>query len=384
MTKNGVLWQLVNSPMSFRQQPHWILGDPDGRRVADYRAAAEQCGMQRPHCVGWIDVMNEGIDALHQIPCHSRLRIDSFGQDQNVIASLIRHGGGSEFPQMGEILSLDHQHMGICRVLRDLNDWSVSRPDVELDQQPSEIEAMFDKWATHHKMSPHRPETTRLPTDPPACIKTLAAFVDDCGGRVFVKPQYASSASGVCCYRVSNHRQQLIAPIEIVRDSGHVRLFNSLRVRSYTSPRDIQDIFSVLAPQGMIAEAAVNKARVDGDRFDLRVVVIGGRADHVIARQSASPITNLHLGNARASLDCVQQAVGLGRLQACQHLALHAASCFPGTLYCGVDILLPRSGAPLVCEVNAFGDFLPDLIAAGQTVYEAILKSSHRNREVSV
>ncbi len=139
-------------------------------------------------------------------------------------------------------------------------------------------------------------------------------------------------------FRVSKERKQLIAPIEIERDANRVRLFNSLRVRSYTNPRDIEDIFTVLAPQGMIAEVAVNKARVDGDRFDLRIVVIAGRADHVVARQSSSPITNLHLGNARASLVRVEEAVGTYRLHECRQLALRTTELFPRALYFGVDI----------------------------------------------
>jgi hypothetical protein len=334
----------------------------------------------------WIDLINEGASLLDRIPVGSRLRIDSFGQRTEVIASLIRHGGGLHFPQFGQILALDSQYSGLCRVLRVIDDWLVSRPDIEPDQQPGEIEVMFDKWATHNRIArngslSYRPQTTLLPTDLHGFWEVLLPLVRSCGGRVFVKPRYASSASGVCYFRVSNGRQQLIAPIELNRDLGGLRLFNSLLVRSYTSLRDIQDIFSVLAPQGMIAEVAVNKARVDGDRFDLRVVVIDGRADHVVARQSTSTITNLHLGNARASLRSVEEAVGVDRIQACRQLALRAAEYFPGARYCGVDIFLPRTGSPLVGEVNAFGDFLPGLIAGGRSVYQAILQLTQQKQE---
>ncbi len=387
---NGVSWQSVNKSMSVREQTHWIVGDPQSRRVSDYRETAVQLGLPAPRCIDWIDLINDGSDLLNRIERGSRLRIDSFGQRTEVIASLISHGGGLEFPQVGQILSLHHQYSGLCRILRVLNDWSITRPDIEFDQQPSEVEVMFDKWTTHLRFAAsgelrsHRPRTTLLPTEPSDFWEILQPFIQSCGGRVFVKPRFASSASGVCCYRVCKDRQQLIAPIEIDRDLGRVRLFNSLRVRSYTSLRDIQDIFGVLAPQGMIAEAAVNKARVDGDRFDLRVVVINGKADHVVARQSTSPITNLHLGNARASLHSVEEAVGGDRVQDCRQLAVRAADLFPGALYCGVDILLPRTGLPLVCEVNAFGDFLPGLIAGGRSVYQAILNSRRQSREALV
>ncbi|TWU17853.1 STM4014 family protein [Allorhodopirellula heiligendammensis] len=354
---------------------HWVIADPTSQRFTDYCVAAESSGLPRPICVDWIDLIEHGTDILDDISVNARLRIDSFGQRGEVIAALIRHGAGTLVPRDGEIQSLDAQYAGLCRVLRAIADWSTRRTDVRLDQDPREVAVMFDKWASHHRVVPDRPNTILLPSEPRELNETLLPFVDECGGRVFVKPRYASSASGVGCYRVSGHRQQLIAPIEIVRDSEGVRLFNSLRVRSFTDARDIQDIFSVLIPQGMIAEAAVNKARVYGDRFDLRIVVVSGQADHVVVRQSPSPITNLHLGNRRGSLNSVRDVVGTRRLRDCQELALHAASQFPRTLYCGVDILVPRRGKPLVCEVNAFGDFLPNFVVGGKTVYQAIVQA---------
>jgi hypothetical protein len=365
-------------------RPHWVIGDPAGRRVAMYRAAAEACGLPMPECVDWIDLIERGCKTLEKIPVGARLRIDSFGDRQEALEALIRLGGGDQSPQRGEIRSLSEQYVGMCHALRTLDDWASSRTDVMLDQSPREIEVMFDKWATHHRMLPHRPATILLPETIEELNDVLMPFINECGGRVFVKPQYASSASGVCCYRLLKDRQQLIAPIELVREDGEVRLFNSLRVRSFTDPRDIRDIFSRLIPQGTIAEVAVNKARVDGDRFDLRVVVIDGQADHVVVRQSASPMTNLHLGNRRGTLEAVADAVGSDRLQACRDLALQAASRFPETLYCGVDILLPRRGEPLVCEVNAFGDFLPNVIAGGRSVYEAILLADTQAQQVLV
>lgn len=383
MTTNGDSLQSVNSPMSLSSnefenhavttRPHWILGDVYGRRVADYRHTAKRCGHQEPQCVGWDEVINGGIGVLNQIPLNTRLRIDSFGERLEVIQSLIRHGGGESFPARGEIRGLNFQFSGISRVLHMLNSWSQTRVDIRWDQKPQDIEVMFDKWATHLRMIPHRPETILLPTTTKELDGALEPFLEKCDGRIFLKTRCGSSASGVCFYRVTNSRQQLIAPIEIERTSDRVRLFNSLRVRSYTSPNDIRDIFRVLVPQGMIAEAAVNKARVDGDRFDLRIVVINQQAEHIVVRQSPSPITNLHLGNQRGSLEAVVDSVGNHRLVECRCLAIHAASCFPNTRYCGVDILLPKSGNPLVCEVNAFGDFLPNLTANGKTVYEAVL-----------
>ncbi len=386
--KSGALWQSANSLMSIQKRSHWLLGDPQSRRVNDYKNIAAHCGIDEPQCINWIDVINDGTNALESIDEGSRFRIDSFGQRAEVLTALIKHGGGSNFPSFGQILSMDHQHNGVCRVLETIEVWSANRPEIELDQRPSEIAVMFDKWATHlHLVScedlcSHRPATILLPLDVEEFWYELLSFARNYGGRVFVKPRFASSASGVGCFRICNGRHQLIAPLEIDRSFGTVKLFNSLHVRSYTSLRDIQDIYRILAPQGMIAEVAINKARVDGDRFDLRVVVINGRADHVVARKSSSPITNLHLGNARAPLSAVEEAVGSDRIQACRQLALRAAQSFPCTLYCGVDILVPQNGPPIVCEVNAFGDFIPNLMVDGRSVYQDILQAKVHSKRM--
>ena len=363
---------------------HWILGDSRSRRVADYRLAASKCGIQSVGCIGWIDLIESEGDALDRLPESCQIRVDSFGQRDEVLAALIRYGGGTAFPATGEIRSLNHQHSGLCRVMDRVSEWSIRRQDVQFDQKPSEIAVMFDKWATHQRLVAHRPKTCLLSLNVERALATLHEMSLNCGGRVFVKPRYASSASGVCCLRIDGSRQQLIAPLEIVRDGKTTRLFNSLRVRSFTNPGDIRDVLGVLIPQGTLVEAAVNKARIDGDRFDLRIVVINGKADHVVVRQSPSPITNLHLGNRRGSLESVTRAFGEARLDACRALAEYAARQFPDSLYCGVDILLPKSGNPLVCEVNAFGDFLPNLLSNGRTVYEAIVQASMRRQEAAV
>lgn len=354
---------------------HWILGDPSGRRVANYRAAALSCGLLAPSCLCWSEFISRGPQALEQITVGARLRIDSFGQREDVIAALIQYGGGTQIPRRAEIKSIHYQYAGLSRLMTKMNEWLLTRPDVLSDLHPSDITEMFDKWTTHKRMLPHRPKTILLPTAWDNFYRDVTAFAQICGRRIFIKPRFASSASGVCLYRIVGNRQQLIAPIEVVRESGTVRLFNSLKIRSFINPTDIQDILQVLAPQGLIAEAAVNKARIDGDRFDLRIVVIAGNADFMVVRQSGSPITNLHLGNQRGCIDAVTEAVGAKRILECQALAVEAASRFPRALHCGVDILLPRRGEPLVCEVNAFGDLIPNLKSNGQTVYQAILRA---------
>jgi hypothetical protein len=181
----------------------------------------------------------------------------------------------------------------------------------------------------------------------------------------------------VCAYRWSHNREQLIAPIEIQRDRGAVRLYNSLRIRRYTSFEHIDAILEQLLPQGMICERWIHKASLPDGQFDLRIVVVAGEARHVVVRQSHHPMTNLHLGNRRGSIQEVQESFGRRVLDACNRLAERAAGCFPDSLYAGVDVLVPGKGEPMVCEINAFGDLLPHATHRGESTYEAILRASH-------
>ncbi|CAO0827197.1 hypothetical protein SMICM17S_10752 [Streptomyces microflavus] len=180
--------------------------------------------------------------------------------------------------------------------------------------------------------------------------------------RAFVKLAHGSSASGVLAVETAGPGR-VRASTSVERDAEG-RLFNSLRVRRYTTEREVGAIVDALAPDGLHIERWLPKASQRGRAADLRIVVVGGRATHAVVRTSLSPMTNLHLGGARGDLDEVRAAVSA--VGGCWREALavceRAAACFPGTLCVGVD-LLPAAGWRrfAVGEVNAFGDLLPGL-----------------------
>ncbi|GAA3242626.1 STM4014 family protein [Dactylosporangium siamense] len=114
------------------------------------------------------------------------------------------------------------------------------------------------------------------------------------------------------------------------------------------------------------------KASHDGLTFDLRVLVVAGRVSHVVVRTGRSPMTNLHLGNARGDLAGVRAAVGEEHWAAAMRTCEAAAACFPGSLHAGVDLMFARDHRThAVAEVNAFGDLLPGLLAGGHDTYAA-------------
>jgi hypothetical protein len=156
-----------------------------------------------------------------------------------------------------------------------------------------------------------------------------------------------------------------------VLDRG--RLYNRLRVNHYTDERQVAAIVDRLGADGLHVERWFPKAGHDGRVFDLRVVVIAGRAGHVVARTSRTPLTNLHLGNARGDLAALRSAIGAERWAAAMAVAERAAACFPGSLHAGVDLMLgPGFERVAVAEVNAFGDLLPGVLdERGRDTYAA-------------
>ena len=357
-----------------------IVGNPENRRVRDFQSTAVRLGCERPECVRWRDLLDNRQAALARLQTAGFVRLESPGENDEVLHRLIRLGGGQGRLAFGEIGFLREQFRGFCRILEEL-----SPLGPVYQNPPADIEVMFDKWASHGRFVEAglpRPLARLAPGNAARFRSFRSAFGTTDSGRVFLKPRYASSASrgGVCAYRWSHGREQLIGPIEIQDDGRSVRLYNSLRVRRYTSLPAITAILDSLLPQDMICERWVPKARLPDGQFDLRILVIAGRARHTVVRQSHFPMTNLHLGNRRGKMDEVSEAFGADAVDECFRLAEKAADCFPNSLYAGVDVILPSKGAPMICEINAFGDLLPGVTDRGDTAYEAILRAWRQSR----
>ena len=353
-----------------------IIGNPENRRVQEFQNSAPVDWM-RSECISWKSLFTEPNLAQQRLQEASQIRIDSPGENDEVLHRLIHCGGQHRKLDHGEIGYLREQYDGLCKML-DLIESMVPRPQSPsiFQNAPQDIKVMFDKWASHQRFEAAklpRPATTIAPPDSDG----FRQFREQFSRRLFLKPRYSSSASGVCAYRWCGDREQLIAPIAIRKSGTNVQFFNSLKVRHYVKPSDINAILNHLLPQGMIAEKWIRKQTISGKRFDFRILVIAGEARHIVARKSIHPMTNLHLGNERADLAVIRQTIGDRVLENCNRLAERATQCFPNSLYAGVDVLVPSKGEPLICEINAFGDLLPNLLHRGETAYESIWKATH-------
>jgi hypothetical protein len=188
--------------------------------------------------------------------------------------------------------------------------------------------------------------------------------------RVFVKPAHGSSAAGVVALETAPGRVRATTSAELVRSGRRVALYNSLRIRRYDTEDEVAALVDALAPDGLHVEEWLPKLTLDGHAVDLRVLVVAGRATHVVARSSRSPMTNLHLGNARGDVSAVRAAVGGPGWAEALGTCVRAAACFPRTLHVGVDLLIGVDRRRFaVGEVNAFGDLLPGVLHEGRDTW---------------
>ncbi|MGI5182044.1 STM4014 family protein [Dactylosporangium sp. CA-152071] len=335
-----------------------VVGVPGNRRVRLFRDAAVAAGLPEPTVVSWRDVC---AGARVDGDGSSWIRLESPGEDAETDRLL--RGAGSEAAH-GEIVGLAAWHRGLVAAAR-----RVEASGVPLLTAVDELDVMFDKRRCHALLR------SRGVAVPEAFAAAGYQEIRERGWRrVFVKPPHGSSASGVVAlgFGGARERGRVVAYTSAALDGG--KLYNELRVHRYADERTIAAIVDRLAVDGLHVERWLPKASHDGLVFDLRVLVVAGRVSHVVVRTGRSPMTNLHLGNARGDLPGVRAAVGEEHWAAAMRTCEAAAACFPGSLHVGVDLMFGRDhGTHAVAEVNAFGDLLPGLLVAGRDTYSAEL-----------
>lgn len=334
-----------------------VVGNPANRRVTMFADAVRAAGLPAPRALPWREVLDGGAEFRRG----ETVRIDSPGEEPAVEYRLRQVTDPTRVEGTARWYA---RFTGAVRGVADAARASGAR----LLDDPAELAVLFDKRLCHRVLDRAGVAVPPSPTSGPEAApvrgwEDVRALLGTAGlRRAFVKLAHGSSASGVLAVERSGPgRIQAATSVERAPDGA---LFNSLRVRRYTSEAEIGAIVDALAPDGLHVERWLPKASLGGRAADLRVVVVGGRATHAVVRTSRSPMTNLHLGGARGDLAAARSAAEAAGVPFSSVLGLceRAAACFPGTLCVGVD-LLPGTGWRrfAVGEVNAFGDLLPGL-----------------------
>ncbi len=371
------------------------IGNPESRRGQLFQESVAGYGLPPAKLITYIELLTQQVDLVRFDSENTIFRFDaperSFAVDRQFIAA------GAELEPTGQ-----HQRISASDALllptelgriwyqrqwylgwRDrLQTWTTNLQGRILNH-PADIAIMFDKVQCQQILA-----TARIPV-PPRLLpgqsvenyEHLVALMDGQNiQRVFVKLAHGSSASGVVAYERREGIERAITTVERVVEHGELKFYNSRRIRQYRKSTEIADIINFLAAESVQVETWLPKARIEGREFDIRVVVIGGKACHSVIRLGNSPLTNLHLGNDRREITDLPPGLTAANWQKMLATCERAAACFSHSFYCGVDLLIaPNLQNHYILEMNAFGDLLQGITYEGLDTYATEVKMLLKN-----
>lgn len=372
-------------PLASSKQPDFVvIGSPQDRRVELFQAALAQLKLPPARSISYLDLIAGRVALANSIRPASLVRIESPGKNFEVERALLALGAEVEEPEdlpyerlsrraveelsfeKGRILPSRQWYLGYCQLLKHIEQ-QVKRSQF---MNPAEdIMLMFDKRAAHALFAEH---AIAVPAalEP---VNSYAELIDQMQRRgwwrVFLKLAHGSSASGVVAYRFAGNRHQAITTVEMVHTGNEQKLYNTRDICVYQQHKEIVALIDALCRHRVHVEQWLPKAGYAQGVFDLRVVMIARQVQHVVARLSRTPMTNLHLLNQRGDTSEILAAIGEARweqaCQTCEQVARRFES-----LYMGIDLLF-TSGFKrhAIAEVNAFGDLLPGVLHNNQDTY---------------
>ncbi|WP_332860349.1 STM4014 family protein [Janthinobacterium svalbardensis] len=356
--------------------PLTLLATQGSKRVRLMQAARAQLRLPPAQVLEWRDWLAQPALLHEALRQPGILKIEPPGDDPAAHLLLLQAGcrllgrAPVRAPEHGELLAMDAWFAGFTSAMASLAAQLADFPHTGVFNAPAEISRMTDKLACQRHLAAHGVPVPFLlgPVQSYEHLQSLlhAHQLD----RVYLKPRYGSSASGVVAYRRNRAgRQQATTSAALQHGDGAARLFNVKRMARYETTADIAALVDALAAQELYAEAWLNKPRCGDSHYDLRIVTLAGQPAHRVARIGKQMMTNLHLDNRRGD------AAGLlntADMQALEETAALAARAFPASHVTGYDLVV-RHGQARVLEANAFGDLLPGLLWQGIDTYTAQL-----------
>lgn len=355
-----------------------LLATGDSKRVRLLQAARARLDLPPARVLAWRDWLLQPalLDTALEQPCV--FKIEPPSDDARAHLHLL-HDGCQRLdrpplpaPEYGELLAMDAWFAGFAAAMDRLSGQLATLPHAQVVNAPAEICLMTDKLACQRHLAAHGVPTPVLLGRVNGYDHLQALLAQHDLDRLYLKPRYGSSASGVVAYRRNRSgRQQATTSASIVQADGKTRLFNVKRMVRHERAADISLLVNALAAQELYAEAWLAKPRCGDHHYDLRALAINGRPAHRVARLGAQMMTNLHLDNQRGDADALLNTADMTALETAVQ---QAARAFPASGVTGYDLVV-RRGQAHVLEANAFGDLLPGLLWQGHDSYAAQLQS---------
>lgn len=361
--------------------PSVIIGNPENRRVQLFQNTLVDKGLPKARVVPYISLLEGRISLSDVIKPNSLIRIESPGENFEVEKRIIALGENITDPgsvngvnleeSYGQILYPSLWFTGFRQLMKNLkNEIEQCSKEHIWYNHPDDILTMFDKTETKKILNNSGILTTSIHPQISSYEEFREYVEREKLSRLFIKLNGSSSASGVVAYEYNRRlsREQAYSTIEIDSSFDRVTFFNSLKIRKYCDSKSIEIILNYLFSQGALIEKWIPKSTFEGMAYDLRILGVDSEPCQKIGRLSRSPMTNLHLGNRRA--DPSSLGIREDVWQSINRSVTDVLKLFPRSLYAGLDVIVPKgSKRPVILEVNAFGDLLPNIFFEGNESY---------------
>lgn len=221
---------------------------------------------------------------------------------------------------------------------------------------PDGVCQMLDKRGTKELLQKNGVKVTELfPEEIENSEQLMAVMQKKRCFAVFVKPRYFSGAAGVMAFRIHPVKEKMVAytSCRLEKDT----LINTKKLFRLENKQEITQLLDALLQLPCVVERWHPKETFQGKTYDLRVVYQYGHIAYIVVRQSAGPITNLHLNNQAVSLD--RLGLQQSQIEEIADLCEKAVHVFPGISMAGIDVMLDKETKyPRIIEMNGQGDLI--------------------------
>jgi hypothetical protein len=367
-----------------------ILANPESLRLGAYEPELRTYWRERGldvqiTIVPWATIIEHDghLDALREFDSAAVVRMESPGRDWRVSQLLLEAGRRqTNDPEPTDWLSLDYQlgrlvrpglfYQGFCRILGNLRRAFDARPHLHPTACPLEVAEMFDKNATCARLRAAGIAIPETISEPNSVEELLTVTRERKFHTVYAKLNSGSSASAIAVLRPREDPMTAISSITRIEEG----FYSTRRLRRHTG-EDLEAVLAFLIRERVCVQKGIEMARIEGMNFDVRVVMIYGQPRFTIFRLSHNPMTNLHLGGKRGEQETCRSQIPMRIWLDGMDTCVEASGLYRSPMM-GIDLMFENGWMrQVLLEVNAFGDFFPNLVdIAGKSVHRVEIEET--------